>query len=391
MVYRVIGLMSGSSLDGLDIAFVEFTENAGKWSYEIKEAECYPYAGNWQERLRKATVLDSMKYQLLHAEYGRYIGGQVNQFINEYGLQYQVALVASHGHTTFHLPGKKMTAQLGDGAAIAAETGLPVVTDLRALDVALGGQGAPIVPIGEKLLLGDYDFFLNLGGIANISFNDAGKFIAFDICPANRVLNMLVSEAGKEFDEGGQIAAEGKINDILFERLNALDYYTRPFPKSLGNEFGTDTVYPMVKSADCSISDALRTYVEHIVVQIEYAVVSQSAVVSRQSAVGSRQSAVETAPETGTKNQEPKTQNSKLLATGGGVFNTYLVERLTELLNDINVELVIPDEKLVSYKEALIIALIGVLRWRQEYNVLSSVTGASRDSIGGALWNGQEA
>src|SRR6476660_5986878 len=185
MVYRAIGLMSGSSLDGLDIAFVEFQENAGKWSYEILNVDCYQYTDEWMKRLKSAISLSALDYQLLHVDYGHYIGQQVNQFIEKNNLQYQVALIASHGHTTFHVPERKMTAQLGEGAAIASEALLPVVTDLRALDVALGGQGAPIVPIGEKLLLGDYNYFLNLGGIANISINTE-PYLAFDVCPANR-------------------------------------------------------------------------------------------------------------------------------------------------------------------------------------------------------------
>jgi anhydro-N-acetylmuramic acid kinase len=251
MVYRTIGLMSGSSLDGLDIAFAEFHENGGKWSYEILKADCFPYSHEWIERLKNATGLSALDYQLLHADYGHYLGQQVNKFIDENELQYKVALIASHGHTTFHKPGKKMTAQLGEGAAIAAETKLPVVTDLRALDVAFSGQGAPIVPIGEKLLLGDYDYFLNLGGIANISVKphpnplqkerasttrdneksfqyseSAGeeKYIAFDVCAANRVLNMLANDAGKEYDKDGEMAAGGIVNKKLLDTLNSLDY-----------------------------------------------------------------------------------------------------------------------------------------------------------------------
>lgn len=365
MVYRVIGLMSGSSLDGLDIAFVEFQENAGKWGYEIKAAECYNYTEEWVNKLKNAISLNALDYLLLHTEYGHYIGKQVNKFIEEKNLHYQVALIASHGHTTFHIPVKKMTAQLGDGAAIAAITQLPVVADLRVLDVALGGQGAPIVPIGEKLLLGDYDYFLNLGGIANISLN-AEKYIAFDVCPANRVLNMLVNEKGKEFDDDGKIAAKGQINLNLLEKLNTLDYYNQPYPKSLANDFGTDTVYPMIKDSSMSTPDLLRTYVEHIAVQIKNAI-------------------------TGLKNQKPKTTNHKLLATGGGAFNTFLVERIKDQLKSLNIEVMVPSKELVKYKESLIMAFIGILRWRQEYNVFSSVTGAARDSIGGALWNGQDA
>ena len=372
MVYRAIGLMSGSSLDGLDIAFVEFQEQAGKWSYEILKADCYPYTDEWVSKLKNAINLSARDYQLVHAEYGHYLGEQVNKFINEHQLHYGVAVIASHGHTTFHIPAKKMTAQLGDGSAIAAKTQLPVVSDLRSLDIAFGGQGAPIVPIGEKLLMSEYDYFLNIGGIANISAKPSlsgeglGEVIAFDICPANRVLNMLANDAGKSYDAGGAIAATGLVNSALLEKLNQLDYYKQPPPKSLANDFGTDVVYPMIKGSGCNTADSLRTYSEHIVFQIC--------------------NAIETLG-----NNKPQTTNHKLLTTGGGAFNTFLIQRLTEQLKELNIEVKVPDTNLINYKEALIMAFIGVLRWRQENNVFSSVTGAARDSIGGALWTGQEA
>jgi anhydro-N-acetylmuramic acid kinase len=371
MIYRVIGIMSGSSLDGLDIAFAEFHENAGKWNYEILHADCYSYPVEWINRLKNATSLSALDYQLLHTDYGHYLGRQVNKFIEENSLHYNIALIASHGHTSFHIPSKRMTAQLGDGAAIAAETQLPVVTDLRALDIALGGQGAPIVPIGEKLLLDGYDFFLNLGGIANLSakteVNSSGyKVVAFDICPANKVLDMLARETGKEYDEEGKIAATGNVNIELLEKLNALDYYTQPYPKSLANDFGTDIIYPIIKNFTIETRDGLRTYIEHITMQINKAIA-------------------------GLKNLRLQTSDLKLLVTGGGAFNIFLIERLRDSLQELGIEIVIPDDKLIKYKEALIMALIGVLRWRQEYNVLSSVTGAARNSIGGALWIGQEA
>jgi anhydro-N-acetylmuramic acid kinase len=365
MIYRAIGLMSGSSLDGLDIAFSSFQENAGKWDYEIIHAECYSYPEEWVQRLKNATQLPALDYELLHADYGRYSGEQVNKFIETHQLHYQVALIASHGHTTFHLPQKKMTAQLGNGAAIAAATGLPVVTDLRALDVALGGQGAPIVPIGEKLLLGGYDLFLNLGGIANLSFNHPEKYIAFDICPANRVLNILANKLGKEYDESGTIASTGTLNTELLNRLNELDYYKQSYPKSLANDFGTELVYPIIRDSGCETRDALRTYIEHIVVQITKAITRLTGL--------------------------PGGNGFRLLATGGGAFNGFLVKRLKEELQIHNIEVIVPEPQLVNFKEALIMGFIGVIRWRQEYNVLSSVTGASRDSIGGALWTGQEA
>lgn len=269
MLYRAIGLMSGSSLDGLDMVFAEFHENAGNWSFEIKATDCYEYSPEWKEKLQNAISLNALDYQLLHAEYGHYLGKAVNRFIDENNLPYQVALIASHGHTTFHVPSKKMTAQLGDGAAIAAETKLPVVTDLRALDVAFGGQGAPIVPVGEKLLLKEYSMFLNLGGIANISFNLPDQYIAFDVCPANRVLNLIAGLVGKEYDAGGQMAALGNVHEGLLQKLNEFDYYKQPYPKSLANDFGTDEIFPLIKSFALPHNDGLRTYVEHIVQQIK--------------------------------------------------------------------------------------------------------------------------
>jgi anhydro-N-acetylmuramic acid kinase len=364
MLYRTIGLMSGSSLDGLDIVFAEFYENAGNWNFEIKAANCYEYSNEWKARLQNATSLSALDYQLLHTEYGHYLGREINRFIEENNLHYQVGLIASHGHTTFHVPSKKMTAQLGDGAAIAAETKLPVVSDLRSLDVAFGGQGAPIVPIGEKLLLKDYSMFLNLGGIANISFNLPGNYIAYDVCPANRVLNLIAAMVNKDYDEGGQMAALGNVNEALLNKLNAFEYYQQSYPKSLANNFGTDEIFPLLKSFGLPHNDLLRTYIEHIVQQIKFAVAD---------------------------NYKPQTTNHKLFITGGGAFNSFLIERLNEELSATGIETVVPDENLIKYKEALIMGFIGVLRWRQEYNVLSSVTGAERDSIGGAIWIGQEA
>jgi anhydro-N-acetylmuramic acid kinase len=383
--------MSGSSLDGLDVAFAEIHENGGAWSAEILAADCYSYPSGWVDRLKNATSLNALDYQLLHVDYGHYLGEQVNRFIEENGLHYKVALISSHGHTTFHMPGRRMTGQLGDGAAIAAVTGLPVVSDLRAMDIAFGGQGAPIVPVGEKLLFRDHSLFLNLGGIANISFNTSEAYIAFDVCPANRVLNMLAALDGKEYDAGGQMASEGHVHEELLQKLNALPYYAQPYPKSLANDFGTDEVFPIVQSFGLSVPDALRTYVEHIVQQIGRTIRDH-----RRPITDDRQTTTEP-PTAGeglpqaqqTSNLKPQTSN--LLVTGGGALNTFLVNRLQEELEPLGVEVSIPDEKLVQYKEALVMALIGVLRWRQEYNVLSSVTGARRDSIGGALWIGQEA
>ena len=367
MIYRAIGLMSGSSLDGLDIAYVHFHENAGNWSFDMEHADCYPYTAEWTNKLQSAVQLNALDYQLLHTEYGHYLGEQVNAFINIHQLQYQVQLIASHGHTVFHVPDKKMTAQLGDGAAIAAQTGIPVISDLRALDIALGGQGAPIVPIGDKLLFNAYPYCLNIGGIANISFQHAGGCISFDICPANRVLNLLAARAGKAYDEGGQMALSGNVNKKLLTLLNSFPFYNESYPKSLSNTFGNDLVYPLVLREESVLEDALCTYTEHIAFQVNAAIGQ-----IRERAGGAM------AP-------------AKMLVTGGGAFNNYLIQRIQDRVAAYHIELLVPDEKTVQYKEVLVMALIGVLRWREENNVLSSVTGATRNSIGGAIWMGHEA
>ena len=363
MVYRVIGLMSGSSLDGLDIAFVELHENSGKWSYELRHSACYAYKDELREALSSASRLSAYDYQLLHTSFGRQTGELVNQFIRENQLDFQVQLIVSHGHTAFHFPSRHMTAQLGDGAAIAAVTGINVVSDLRSLDVALGGHGAPIVPIGEKMLFPTYDAFLNIGGIANLSWNLPAGHIGFDVAPANRVLNLLANELDLAYDADGAIAASGQPVESLMHALDQLEYYQLPFPKSLGNQFGTDTIYPMLQGS-APTKDLLRTYTEHLAAQIRLAVEQV------------RPAASETV---------------RLMITGGGAHNKFLVNRISHELESIGVEAQVPDQKIVDFKEAIIMALIGVLRWREEYNVLASVTGSSRNSIGGAVWIGQEA
>ena len=362
MVYRVIGLMSGSSLDGLDVAFVHVDDSGGKWSYQLVHTDCIAYDDVLLARLKNATQLSAYDYAVLHADYGRWMGEQINAFIEKHGLWHQVQLIASHGHTTFHVPASGVTGQIGCGATLAAVTGINVVSDLRVMDVALGGQGAPIVPIGEKLLLGDYRYFLNLGGIANISVN-ADTYLAYDVTAANRVLNMLVAPSGAAYDAGGAIAATGKVDTPTLTQLNAQAFFKQSAPKSLANDFGTDVLYPIVANAGLSMADALCTFTEHIAMQIGYAVAAHY-------------------------KGEPY---GKMMICGGGAFNTYLVERIQHYVKACNITVEVPDSQLVAYKEALVMALLGVLRWREENTVLHSVTGATRSSIGGAVWIGQEA
>lgn len=359
--------MSGSSLDGLDIAYVHLHETGGKWSMEIHQAATYAYSPEWQEKLRNAIQLSALDYMLLHSDYGHYLGQSVNRFRDEFDLWHKVDMIASHGHTSFHMPLRGMTGQLGDGAALAAETALPVICDLRAMDIALGGQGAPIVPIGEKLLWGEYGFLLNLGGIANLSFRQDGNYYAFDVCPANRILNMLVKPMGLSMDKGGKIAAGGQTDTKLLEKLESLDYYGLPYPKSLSNDFGTDVVYPIIKSSGLSIPDALHSMIDHIALQLK----------KELEMLASRHSF--------------DLREQRLLVTGGGANNDFLIKAISEKLSPLGIMVEVPDQRVVEYKEAVVMALIGVLRWREEYNVMSSVTGAKRDSIGGALWLGTDA
>lgn len=366
MVYRVIGLMSGSSLDGLDIVYAELEASGGKWSWNIPHATCLPYPQEWAGRLAADPhKLTAWEYQVLHADYGHYLGREVNEFMKAHGLEYKVGLIASHGHTTFHLPGR-MTAQLGDGAAIAAETGLPVVSDLRALDVALGGQGAPIVPMGERLLWPDYRYFLNIGGIANLSCHAPERVVAFDTSPANRVLNALAAEAGQAYDADGAIASSGKVDPELLSRLNQLDYYGKAYPKSLDNSFGVDTVLPLIVASGLSLPDRMATMVAHIAQQVRQAVIRVRAAEGMGAA------------------------DEKMLVTGGGAFNRSLLGLIDAQLAPLGIRAEAVEARTVEFKEALVMALLGVLRWREEETVLSTVTGATRSSVGGALWMGSK-
>jgi anhydro-N-acetylmuramic acid kinase len=360
MVYKVIGLMSGSSLDGLDIAYVQLEEVRGKWSFEILKAECLPYSDEWCNALRSAATINVSEFLKLHTAYGRFLGEQVNDFMSRYDLGHKVHYIASHGHTVYHDPAHRTTCQVGDGAAIAATVGLPVISDLRSVDVALGGQGAPIVPIGDKLLFSDYDYLLNIGGIANITVKQGGDPVAFDVCPANRILNGIAQLAGKNMDEGGELAAQGSLLGSVLEQLSQDAYYAQRAPKSLSNEAADQIMFPPLLESDYNNVDRLCTAVHHIANQVADAV----------------------------RKYPHHKEEATLLVTGGGAFNTFLVSVLTEALAPLNVIVALPPADVVKFKEALVMALIGTLRWREETNVLSSVTGATRDSVGGALWLG---
>jgi anhydro-N-acetylmuramic acid kinase len=360
MVYKVIGLMSGSSLDGLDIIYTHLEEVRGQWKFDIQEAECIPYTAEWVNDLARANEKSVPDFLKLNTAYGRYLGEKINEFINRHSIDHKVHFVASHGHTVFHEPANNTTSQIGDGATIAAVTGLPVISDLRSLDVALGGQGAPIVPIGDKLLFGSFDYWLNIGGIANITVKEGENMLAFDICPANQIMNALAQREGKEFDHEGEMAQQGEILQGVLQDLNSQDYYKQDAPKSLSNEAAKQLAFPILFESEHSTNDMLRTIVQHIVEQIAAAV----------------------------KKYPHGKETASMLTTGGGALNNFLAEQLREALAPLNVNVVVPYEQVANYKEALVMALIGALRWREETNSMASVTGATRDSVGGALWMG---
>ncbi len=350
MKQHIIGLMSGTSLDGVDIAYCTFENKNNQWHYEIIEAETFPYTNKWQKRLKELENNNGLIFSLTHVEYGRLLGLLVKKFIKKYHLK--IDYIASHGHTIFHQPEKKMTLQIGSGAAIAANSGISTICDFRSLDVALGGHGAPLVPIGDELLFSKYDACLNIGGIANISYRHQTVRIAYDISPANMVLNYMAQKRGNAYDVDGKLAQSGKLDKGLFNYLNKIKYYTLPSPKSLGKEWVDREFLICIQIYKLSIEDYLRTFVEHIAYQIATVIL--------------------------------KEKLHKVLITGGGVKNKFLIDRIQFYAKES--QLIIPDDKLIDYKEALIFAFLGLLRVQQSYNCLKSVTGAVQNNCGGAIY-----
>ncbi|MCF8459486.1 MAG: anhydro-N-acetylmuramic acid kinase [Flavobacteriales bacterium] len=341
--------MSGTSLDGMDLCYVEFTFD-GKWQFEIVASDCVTYDDKWSFGLRNAHTFTAEKLGALGKDFGRFTGGQVNIFLEKFGLA-KPDLVCSHGHTVFHEPAKKFTLQIGDGQEIANACGLTTVSDFRSLDVSLGGQGAPLVPIGDELLFTNYEACLNLGGFSNISFKEGGERRAFDICPVNIAFNPLANSLGKPFDESGAIARAGKLNETLLAELNSLLVYTEGVRPSLAREWLENEFNPVVEKKSVSIENKLRTVTEHAAWQISMVI-------------------------------NAKAMGGLVLVTGGGAKNRFLMERLAALSK---AEIVVPKSEIVDFKEALIFAFLGVLRMRSEINVLRSVTGASCDSSSGVV------
>lgn len=346
--YYAIGIMSGTSLDGVDICYAMLTKTSDEsWSYSILESTTIPYTKSWVKKLVKAPKLSSEKLLALHSEYGLFLGKLTQKFIRKNSIE-NVDLISSHGHTIFHQPKKKFTFQLGDGAGISIATGIPTYFDFRTQDVLLRGNGAPLVPIGDQLFFNQYDACLNLGGFSNISLRKDNKRIAFDISPVNFVLNHLSLKLGHPYDTDGQIARESEIDLNALVKLQKLSFYREKGPKSLGREWVEKSVFPILEKLSPKI--ALTTFNEHIALQI-------SRVLN-------------------------EFEISSVLITGGGAYNSFLLDKLKE---KTKTSLVVPQKELIDYKEALIFALMGVLRHRGEINTLCSATGSERDHSSGKL------
>lgn len=343
--------MSGTSHDGLDLAHCTFEEHEDKWKYRIIKAVTIPYPESWKQRLLSLPEADAEMIKRADLDLGDYIGAAVSDFIKQGSLH--AGFIASHGHTIFHDPDRKITLQIGNGERIAKHCGITLINDFRSQDVAMGGQGAPLVPLGDRLLFSEYDYCLNLGGIANISYDEDGQRIAYDICPVNMVLDQLALKSGKAYDNKGSMAASGAIIPALLDQLEALPYYSQSGPRSLGREWVLENIFPLMRKYDQQgVENLLATFTEHIAIRIS-----------------------DTLQAKGSK---------KMLVTGGGVYNEFLVGRMKK---HADASIIIPGPLLIEFKEAMIFAFLGLLRLRNEVNVLGSVTGSGKDHCSGTIIN----
>lgn len=352
--YPMIGLMSGTSGDGLDIVFAHFSDADPKsWNFDLIKGETVPFPQTLAEELAQSHLLSAEKLALLDIAFGKWMGEQVAEFCQR--NRFSPLAVASHGHTVYHQPHLGLTLQIGNGWPLHLSSGLPVVNDFRSLDVQLGGQGAPLVPIGDRLLFGEYDYCLNLGGIANISMESKGKRIAFDICPFNLLFNHFAKKVGKDYDEYGDLASQGNPISSLLQKLEHLPYYRIDGAKSLGREDIERDFLPLLEGETLPIPDTMATLSEHFALRIQKVLDDQFK------------------------------QRNTMLCTGGGSYNRHFIDRLRSKLKH-NTEVLVPNESLVNFKEALVFAFLGLLRILGKTNSLSSVTGARKDSCGGTMY-----
>jgi len=349
--YNVIGVMSGTSLDGIDLSHIKFHLNDSKWTFEILESETIGYSQNWIDQLKSAVDYSETDLEKINTAYTKLLANIISAYIQKNKIE-NLDAVCSHGHTILHQPQNGFTLQIGNLPEIATLIHQTVVCDFRVQDVKLGGQGAPLVPIGDRILFSEYDYCLNLGGFSNVSFEQNGERIAFDISPINTVLNYYANQLGLNYDDKGQLSRTGNLNINLLNELNALEYYQQKYPKSLGFEFVKGTILPLIEKHEIPVEDKLRTFTEHIAFQTALALPNKK---------------------------------GRILITGGGAYNDFIIERIQ--YNLPKMKIIIPSSKILEYKEALIFALLGILKLRNEINVLSSVTGAKMDHSSGLIYS----
>lgn len=347
--FNVIGVMSGTSLDGIDLAYISFAK-AEKWSFKIYYSQTISYSKKWIKKLENLTLLKSNELKQIDFEYTCYLAQVITEFINNNNLK-NIDAICSHGHTALHQPENSYTYQIGNHPDLSKKLKQTIVCDFRVQDVKLGGQGAPLVPIGDQLLFQEYDYCINLGGFANVSLQENANRIAFDVCPVNIVLNKYVKLLGHNYDDKGKIAMSGQINHELLDQLNHLSFYKKKHPKSLGLEWVEAHIFPLINSKKDTTENILRTFTEHVAIQISHILKS--------------------------------TEKTSVLMTGGGVYNSFLIERIESLSA---ITLTIPSKELIEFKEALIFGFLGVLKLRGDNNCLASVTGAKKNHSSGVVF-----
>ncbi|CAD8171054.1 unnamed protein product [Paramecium octaurelia] len=348
--YTIVGVMSGTSLDGIDLALIRFENINQQWHYKILSAQTYLYEQSWIDLLKNAHALQQCEIESFNLNYTHHLAQQINKFTSQF-QDVKIDAICSHGHTIIHKPKEGITIQIGNLPILPQLVKTTVVCDFRVQDVKLGGNGAPLVPLGDRILFHEYHYRINLGGFSNISYERDNLTLAYDICPVNTVLNRLAFP--KNYDENGDISRSGIVNPNLLDQLNNLEYYKLAPPKSLGVEWVYDCILPLIESFDLSQQDKLCTFCEHIAYQIGKSIGKQ---------------------------------DEKVLFTGGGVQNKYLMERIHHYVKNVQ----ILDQQASDFKEALIFGLLGVLKLRNEINVLSSVTGASHDHSSGYIYKYQD-
>ena len=347
--YHIIAAMSGTSLDGLDLIDVTFTFD-GKWNFIIHHSETISYSKFWKQKLKNLIQITSDELKQTDEDYTKYLSELIQEFISKNRIE-NIDFISSHGHTALHQPKRQLTYQIGNLPILAELLGQTIICDFRVQDVELGGQGAPLVPIGDQFLFSEYDYCINLGGFANLSTNVNGIRIAYDVCPTNIVLNHYVADLGYDYDDKGKIAEIGLINELLLKELNALEFYKKDYPKSLGLEWVKEVVFPLIDKFNLKIEDILKTFTEHIAIQIS--------------------------------NEINAKENAKVLITGGGAYNDYLISRIKSKTQNT---IILPTKEIIEFKEALIFGLLGVLKFRGEVNCLKSVTGAKQDHSSGKIF-----